>query len=50
LLVAPEMADNLKRIGLPEFPIKTPEQFAESIKSDLKVWGDIVRKGNIKPD
>jgi hypothetical protein len=31
-------------------PIKTPEQFAELVNTDLREWGAIVKSGNIKVD
>ena len=37
-------------MGFSELPIKTPEEFGETVKGDLVTWGDIVRKGNIKID
>lgn len=48
ILQAPDMADKLKTIGLSEWPIKTPEQFAETVRRDVREWGEVVRKGNIK--
>lgn len=48
ILQAPDMADKLKAIGLSDWPIKTPEQFGESVKRDIKEWGDLVRKAQIK--
>lgn len=48
ILQAPEMADKLKAIGLSDWPIKTPEQFAETVRRDIKDWGEVVRKGNIR--
>jgi tripartite-type tricarboxylate transporter receptor subunit TctC len=48
VLQAPDMADKLKAIGLSDWPIKTPEQFAETVRRDIREWGDVVRKGNIK--
>lgn len=48
ILQAPEMADKLKAIGLSDWPIKTPEQFSESVKRDIREWGDLVRRAQIK--
>ena len=33
-----------------ETDIKTPEQFAAMIKSDLAKWGEVIRKGRITAD
>lgn len=48
ILQAPEMADKLKAIGLSDWPIKSPEQFGESVKRDIREWGDLVRRAQIK--
>lgn len=41
-----------QQVGLKRQPIalKTPEQFAETVKTDIRDWGAIVRAGNIKAD
>ena len=38
------------RLGLSEVPRKTPEQFGETVKSDIRDRGAIVCAGNIKAD
>lgn len=48
VLKSPETAQALATLGFSELPIKSPEEFNETIKSDMKIWGDIVRKGNIR--
>lgn len=48
VLKSAEAAQSLATLGFSELPIKTPEEFNETIKADLAVWGDIVRKGNIR--
>lgn len=48
VLQAPDMADKLKAIGLSDWPIKTADQFAETVRRDVREWGDVVRKANIK--
>lgn len=50
LFQAPEMRETLIKAGLSDLPVKTPEEFAATIRNDVKEWGDIVRKGNIKVD
>jgi tripartite-type tricarboxylate transporter receptor subunit TctC len=50
LIPLPEMADAWRKIGLSDMPIMTPGEFAASIQKDIRVFGDIVRKGNIKAD
>ena len=50
VLQAPEMREALLKTGLSDWPIKTAEEFGATVRSDVKTWGEIVRKGNIKPD
>lgn len=49
-LVLPETLEKLRGLGFSELPVKTPEEFNETIANDRKVWADIVRNGNIKVD
>jgi len=50
ILSTPETAEKLTNLGFSKLPVKTPEEFDATIKSDFKIWGDIVRKGNITVD
>jgi tripartite-type tricarboxylate transporter receptor subunit TctC len=50
VLTAPETVERLTTMGFSKLPVKSPEEFDEQIKSDLKVWGEIVRKGKIQID
>ena len=50
VLTAPETVERLTTMGFSKLPVKSPEEFNEQIKSDLKVWGEIVRKGKIQID
>lgn len=50
LLAAPEMSERWSTLGLDVRPTRTPEQFAEQVKRDLREWGAIVKNGNIKAD
>ena len=50
-LVEPVSRDKfIKTLGLFEMPLKTPEQFAETVKSDIREWGAVIKGGNIKID
>jgi tripartite-type tricarboxylate transporter receptor subunit TctC len=50
LLTSPVSGENIKKsLGL-ETPIKTPEQFAETVRNDIRDWGAIVKASNIKVD
>ncbi len=48
ILVAADMADKLKAVSLSEAPLKTPEQFAQTVQSDIQAWGDVLRRAQIK--
>jgi tripartite-type tricarboxylate transporter receptor subunit TctC len=50
LILAPDMAETWRKIGLSDMPVKTPAEFASTIQQDIRVFGDIVRKGNIKAE
>ena len=50
LVAAPEMAERWNTLGFSDMPIKTADQFAEQVRSDLRDWGAIVKAGNIKAD
>jgi tripartite-type tricarboxylate transporter receptor subunit TctC len=50
VLTAPETLERLTAMGFSKLPVKTPEEFNATIKNDLQVWRDIVRKGNIQID
>ena len=50
LIAAPEMAERWNTLGFSEMPLKTPEQFSDQVKKDLRDWGAIVKAGNIKAD
>ncbi len=50
MIAAPENAERWKTMGFSEMPLKTPEQFAETVRNDIRDWGTIVRTGNIKAD
>jgi len=31
-------------------PLKTPQQFADTVRADVRMWGDVIRTANVKPD
>lgn len=50
ILMSAEMIERLAQLNLANSPVKTAEQFAETVRSDLKAWIDIVRQGNVRTD
>lgn len=50
-LTAPESRDKLiQALGLSEMPLKTPAQFQQTVRDDVREWGAIVKSANIKVD
>jgi hypothetical protein len=37
-------------MGFSQMPLRTPEEFAKQVREDIRDWGDVVRKGDIKPE
>lgn len=50
LIGAPEQAERWKTLGFSYMPQRSPEEFAQQVVSDIRDWGDVVRKGNIKAE
>ena len=48
ILVAPEYRQRLIELNVGDTPIKSPEQFARTVRDDLAAWQQIVRRGNIR--
>jgi tripartite-type tricarboxylate transporter receptor subunit TctC len=44
----PELQDKWPRMGFTEFPLKTSEEFAETVRVDSRKWSEIVRRADIK--
>jgi tripartite-type tricarboxylate transporter receptor subunit TctC len=45
---APENAERWKTLGFSAMPLKSPKEFADSVRRDVAAWGAIVRSANIK--
>jgi len=50
LLKLPEMRERFTQMNMGESPPKSPEEFAGTVRSDIQVWGEIVRANNVKPE
>ena len=48
LIAAPELAERWNALGFQEMPLRTPAEFEEQIRRDLRDWGAVVKGGNIK--
>lgn len=50
LLTSSAMRERLLQLNVADAPVKSPEEFAKTVKDDLNVWEQIARSGNIKLD
>lgn len=48
LLASPDFQARARQLNLADSPVKTPEQFARTVRDDLAVWQQIVRSNNIR--
>jgi tripartite-type tricarboxylate transporter receptor subunit TctC len=46
----PEVSARFAALNMPESPIKSPEQFAQTVRNDIETWSRIVKTANIKPE
>ncbi len=49
-LSAPELRERFLQLNLVDPPLKTPEQFAQTVRADLLVWQNIARANRIHLD
>lgn len=50
ILASPELMERFAQLNLANPPLKTPEQFAQTLREDLKFWSQIVRDNRITPE
>ena len=50
IIADPANAERWKTMGFSQMPLRTPEEFAKQVREDIRDWGDVVRKGDIKPE
>ena len=50
LLNSPAMKEKFLQLNIADSPVKSPEEFARTVKDDLAVWDQIARSANIKLD
>lgn len=48
LLAAPDFQAKARLLNLGDSPVKTPEQFARTVRDDLATWQQIVKSNNIR--
>ena len=49
-LVSPEMRSRFASLNMAEPPIKSVEQFAQTVRDDVQAWSAVIRAANIKPE
>jgi tripartite-type tricarboxylate transporter receptor subunit TctC len=50
LLASQELRDRLLQLNIGNPPVKSPEEFAKTIRDDLKVWEQIAQRADIRLD
>jgi len=50
IIADPANAERWKTMGFSVMPLRTPDEFAKQVRDDIRDWGDVVRKGNIKAE
>jgi len=50
LLASPALRDRLLQLNIADAPVKSPQEFANTVRDDLKVWEQIARSADIKLD
>lgn len=48
LMASPEMKERFGQMNMAQAPAKTPDEFARTVRDDVKAWGEIARTNNIK--
>ena len=47
---SPDYAKRWESLGLANMQPRTTDQFAETIRTDIATWAEVIRKGNIKAE
>lgn len=50
VLQLPDMRARMQGLNMPEAPIKTAEQFAQTIRSDIDAWARVIKAANVKAE
>jgi len=46
----PETMERFTALNMPDSPIKTVDQFTQTVKEDVATWSAIIKRANIKPE
>ena len=47
---AADMRARFTALNMADPPIKTVEQFAQTVRDDIAAWGGVIRTANVKPE
>lgn len=50
ILTSPDMRERFLLLNMAMPPVKTPEQFAQTVRDDVSVWGNVIRTNHITVD
>ena len=50
ILQLPEMRARFAALNFGEAPIKSPEQFAQTVRDDIAAWGAVIKAADVKPE
>jgi tripartite-type tricarboxylate transporter receptor subunit TctC len=49
-LASPELNERFSTYNLGTPPIKTAQQFADTVRNDVRMWGEVIRAANVTPE
>lgn len=50
ILMLPDMRARFTALNMPDPPIKTVEQFAQTVRDDIQAWGAVIKSADVKPE
>lgn len=50
IIADPANQERWKVMGFSTMPLRSPDEFAEQVRADVRTWGEVVKRGNIRPD
>jgi tripartite-type tricarboxylate transporter receptor subunit TctC len=50
ILLMPEIRSRFTALNMPDAPIKTVDQFAQTVRDDIQAWSGVIKAANVKPE
>ena len=50
ILLLPDMRARFTALNMPEPPVKSVDQFAQTVRDDIVAWGAVIKAADIKPE